>query len=219
MKSEKEILDKISNELERDLCDWNKPSVLAVFETKDNIRKIMEIVKEPVLHLSKENEWLRKTSREHRKLRERNEELGNIISNLQNKVTEQAAKGAFYYADEVNKLQQLNSQLKEENKALHQDYDLILKEYQKLKKERDDQEKLKRKYSDKLGDKNQEVWKLETAMLGEEEIEKIISKFFVFEKKLDWFRKERLGRKVLLNEDDSKLLAKAIAEEFMRGLE
>ena len=41
--------------------------------------------------------------------------------------------------------------------------ELMQQQNSKLKKERDDQEKLKRKYSDKLGDKNQEVWKLETA--------------------------------------------------------
>ena len=42
----------------------------------------------------------------------------------------------------------------------------IKEQNSKLKKERDDQEKLKRKYSDKLGDKNQEVWKLKEAIRG-----------------------------------------------------
>jgi len=46
--------------------------------------------------------------------------------------------------------------------------------------------------------------------LGKEELEKIIETYFIYERKLSWFKEDRFGRKVILNKDDSKCLAQAI---------
>jgi hypothetical protein len=47
---------------------------------------------------------------------------------------------------------------------------------------------------------------------SEEEISKSVSKYFIFKRKFSWFGKERFGRKVILNIDDSDRIAKAIHE-------
>ena len=114
---------------------------------------------------------------DNQKAREIVEEMINEmkqIANLENNQSGVVFDSRYFKEKEISALEHL---LKE-NENLKLELDACLKgarieaeradkfqeQNSKLKKERDDQEKLKRKYSDKLGDKNQEVWKLkETA--------------------------------------------------------